>query len=75
MKEKGLKVEIEIELTSGDESHDSNISVEGLPEADLNYVIDYRMGKEIKKRRNKRFLNKITARMDAEAIQSVVQVI
>jgi hypothetical protein len=31
---------IDVELTSGDESYDSNVSEEGLPTADLSYVID-----------------------------------
>ena len=42
---------IDVELTSGDESYDSDVSAEGLPTADLGYVLDDDTMLEIAERR------------------------
>ena len=63
---------IDVELTSGDDSYDSNISEQGLPDGDLNYVIDDDTMEQIAERRKKRRLSKLQARMDASAIAQVI---
>jgi hypothetical protein len=60
-------------LTSGDEdTPDSDISEKGLPDADLNYLINDDVLNSIVERRVKRKETKIKARMEKEAINQVL---
>ena len=67
--------DFEVDLTSGDEDPvDSDVSENGVPDGELNFIIDDKVSARIIDRRKNRRLSKIQARIESEAIRDVLKV-
>jgi len=65
--------DIKVELTDNDDkSVDSNVSFDGVPDKALHFVIDEDIMNDIALRRQKRYITKMRARLEADAINSIV---
>jgi hypothetical protein len=65
-KRKGLPNSVEV--SSAEESSDSQISQEGVPDKDLKFVVSPKINADIETRRDNRRLESITSRVEYEAM-------